>query len=203
MIPNQNWYAPSLTSNREAGLGNWSIKDIIDLAAGRRSHRGTVYGPMAEVVYNSLQYMSDDDVKADGGVPEGAAATRLRAAAHQPGPARRPDGDGGGPQGLRDAVRDVPRQRGQGLSAGRIRRSPATSRSRWRRPSTRSGWCSTAATRRAPRKNPRPHGMPPFSHILNDDEVAAVVTYIRVAWENSGTPVAAAQANDLRKLLPE
>ena len=25
--------------------------------------------------------------------------------------------------------------------------------------------------------------MPPFSHILNDDEVAAVVTYIRVAWE--------------------
>jgi mono/diheme cytochrome c family protein len=52
-------------------------------------------------------------------------------------------------------------------------------------------------------KNPRPHGMPPFSHMLNDDEVAAVVTYIRVAWGNSGTPVTAAQANDLRKLLPE
>ena len=53
------------------------------------------------------------------------------------------------------------------------------------------------------KKNPRPHGMPPFSHILNDDEVAAVVTYIRVAWGNSGTPVTPAQANDLRKLLPE
>jgi mono/diheme cytochrome c family protein len=45
--------------------------------------------------------------------------------------------------------------------------------------------------------------MPPFSHILNDDEVAAVVTYIRVAWENSGTPVLPNQANELRKLLPE
>ena len=45
--------------------------------------------------------------------------------------------------------------------------------------------------------------MPPFSHILNDDEVAAVVTYIRVAWENSGTPVAPTQVNELRKLLPE
>jgi len=33
--------------------------------------------------------------------------------------------------------------------------------------------------------------------------VAAVVTYIRVAWENSGTPVSPAQANELRKLLPE
>jgi mono/diheme cytochrome c family protein len=53
------------------------------------------------------------------------------------------------------------------------------------------------------RKNPRPYGMPPFSHILKDDEVAAVVTYIRVAWNNNGTPVEPAQANALRKLLPE
>jgi mono/diheme cytochrome c family protein len=53
------------------------------------------------------------------------------------------------------------------------------------------------------RKNPRPHGMPPFSHILDDDGVSAVVTYIRVAWDNSGTPVTPAQANELRKLLPE
>ena len=34
-------------------------------------------------------------------------------------------------------------------------------------------------------------------------EDAAVVTYIRVAWENSGTPVLPNQANELRKLLPE
>ena len=45
--------------------------------------------------------------------------------------------------------------------------------------------------------------MPPFSHILNDDEVAAVVTYIRVAWENSGTPVTAASVSELRTLVPE
>ena len=25
------------------------------------------------------------------------------------------------------------------------------------------------------KKNPKPHGMPPFSHILSDDEVSAVV----------------------------
>ena len=64
MIPNQNWYAPSLTSNREAGLGDWSIKDIADLLQVGVSHRGTVYGPMAEVVYNSLQYLTDEDVEA-------------------------------------------------------------------------------------------------------------------------------------------
>ena len=32
LIPLQNWYAPSLTSSRETGLGDWDIKDIVDLA---------------------------------------------------------------------------------------------------------------------------------------------------------------------------
>jgi mono/diheme cytochrome c family protein len=64
MIPNQNWYAPSLTSNQEGGLGNWSVKDIADLLQVGVSHRATVYGPMAEVTYNSLQYLTDEDATA-------------------------------------------------------------------------------------------------------------------------------------------
>ena len=32
--------------------------------------------------------------------------------------------------------------------------------------------------------NPRPYGMPPFRPTLNDDEVAAVVSYIRNSWGN-------------------
>src|SRR6202045_998526 len=64
LIPMQNWYAPSLTSNREGGLGDWSIKDITDLLKTGISARGVVYGPMAEVVYNSLQYLTDDDIRA-------------------------------------------------------------------------------------------------------------------------------------------
>ena len=64
LIPMQNWYAPSLTSNKEAGLGDWSLEDISDLLRTGISPRGAVYGPMAEVVYNSLQYMTDDDTRA-------------------------------------------------------------------------------------------------------------------------------------------
>ena len=26
LIPMQNWYAPSLTSDKEAGLGDWSLE---------------------------------------------------------------------------------------------------------------------------------------------------------------------------------
>jgi mono/diheme cytochrome c family protein len=46
--------------------------------------------------------------------------------------------------------------------------------------------------------NPEPYGMPPFAQNLSDDEVAAVVSYIRQAWGNHGGPVSAQQANQLR-----
>jgi mono/diheme cytochrome c family protein len=46
--------------------------------------------------------------------------------------------------------------------------------------------------------DPRPYGMPPFAQSLSDDEVAAVVTYIRAAWGNRGAPVSSRQANELR-----
>ena len=202
MIPNQNWYAPSLTSNQEAGLGNWSIKDIADLLQVGVSHRGTVYGPMAEVVYNSLQYLTDEDAA--------AMATYLKSL---------PAGDAG-PQVpssarlVQPAVMELGRKvydRQCGMCHGAEGRGfpPAY-------PPLANNQSITMATPVNPirmvlnggyppgtRKNPRPHGMPPFLHILNDDEVAAVVTYIRVAWGNAGTPVTSAQVNELRKLLPE
>jgi mono/diheme cytochrome c family protein len=40
--------------------------------------------------------------------------------------------------------------------------------------------------------------MPPFAQSLSDDEVAAVVTYIRAAWGNHGAAVSARDANELR-----
>ena len=43
-----------------------------------------------------------------------------------------------------------------------------------------------------------PYGMPPFAQSLSDNEVAAVVTYIRTAWGNRGKPVTSREANQLR-----
>lgn len=202
MIPNQNWYAPSLTSNREAGLGNWDIQDIADLLQVGVSHRGTTYGPMAEVVYNSLQYLSDDDVKAmavylkalpqrDSEPPPtsqarlvdpGVMETGRKVYAAQCAVCHGDEGKGHPPA-------FPPLAGNQSITMS----SPVNSI----RMVLNGGYAPGT------KKNPRPHGMPPFSHILSDEEVAAVVTYIRVAWDNSGTPVAPAQANELRKLLPE
>ncbi|MBF9265975.1 c-type cytochrome, partial [Paracidovorax cattleyae] len=37
--------------------------------------------------------------------------------------------------------------------------------------------------------NPRPHGMPPFTQVLGDDDVAAVATFVRNAWGNQAPGV--------------
>src|ERR1700679_144945 len=64
LIPLQNWYAPSLTSNQESGLGSWSVVDIAALLKTGASMRGAVYGPMAAVTHNSRQYLTNSDATA-------------------------------------------------------------------------------------------------------------------------------------------
>ena len=202
MIPNQNWYAPSLTSNREAGLGDWSLKDIGDLLQVGVSHRATVYGPMAEVVYNSLQYMSDEDTA--------AMAVYLKAL-----PKR--DTDALPPSSAR-LVEPAVMESGQKIylkqcavchhseGKGYPPHYPPLAGNQsitMTSPVNSIRMVLNGGYPPGTRKNPRPHGMPPFAHLLKDEEVAAVVTYIRVAWNNTGTPVTTTQVNDLRKLLPE
>ena len=46
--------------------------------------------------------------------------------------------------------------------------------------------------------NPRPYGMPPYSHVMDDYEVAAVVSYVRASWGNGAAPVTASEVNRYR-----
>ncbi|PLP99449.1 alcohol dehydrogenase [Cupriavidus pauculus] len=202
MIPNQNWYAPSLTSNREAGLGNWPLQDIVDLLQVGVSHRATVYGPMAEVVYNSLQYMTDEDVQ--------AMAVYLQAL-----PQRDTEPP---PSSQEHLVQPAVMENGRKIYQQQCVMCHAED-GKGHPPSFPPLAGNQSITMASPvnairmvlnggyapgtKKNPRPHGMPPFSHALDDEQAAAVVTYIRVAWGNTGTPVAPPQVNALRMLLPE
>jgi mono/diheme cytochrome c family protein len=202
MIPNQNWYAPSLTSNAEAGLGEWSLEDIGDLLQAGVSKRATVYGPMAEVTYNSLQYLGDEDVRAmavylkslpprDSSAPVPSSARLVQPSVMETGRRiyEKQCGLCHGSEGKGHPPAYPPLAGNASITMS----SPVNSI----RMVLNGGYPPGTA------KNRRPFGMPPFAHVLNDEEVAAVVTYIRVAWNNTGTPVNAAQANELRKILPE
>jgi len=202
MIPNQNWYAPSLTSNREAGVGNWDLEDIADLIQVGTSKRGAVYGPMAEVVYNSLQYLTDEDAR--------AMAVYLKSLPPReaeplpPSQARLVD-----PSVMESGLRIYARQcaichgdggEGRGTAFPLLAGNQSITMSS---PVNPIRMVLNGGYAPGTKKNPRPYGMPPYSHLLDDEEVAAVVTYIRVAWGNTGTPVTPQQVNDLRKLVPE
>jgi mono/diheme cytochrome c family protein len=199
LIPMQNWYAPSLTSNQEAGLGNWDIKDIMDLLQTGVSQRGTVYGPMAEVTYNSLQHMSDEDIRAmavylktlpsDQPTAPAAGNAPLRADVNQMfAEGRRVYADKcatcHGEQGRGKLPHYPPLANNQSITM--------TSAVNPVRMVLNGGYPPGT------RKNPMPYGMPPFAHELSDAQIAAVVTYIRNAWGNRAGAVGTRDVNALR-----
>jgi mono/diheme cytochrome c family protein len=198
LIPMQNWYAPSLTSNKEAGLGDWTIQEITDYLRTGVSSRGAVYGPMAEVVYNSLQYLNDDDIRAMAVYLKGLAQGTPPEKPAPPLPSAesslllslgkriydRECASCHGAVGLGMPPHYPPLAGNQSIQM--------VSAVNAIRMVLNGGYPPGTAG------NPMPYGMPPFAQRLSDDEVAAVVTYIRTSWGNRGEPVSARQANELR-----
>ncbi len=198
LIPMQNWYAPSLTSNKEAGLGDWSIEEITDLLRNGVSTRGAVYGPMSEVVYNSTQYLNAADIKAMAvylkslgqGSPVEASTSEV------------PSAESSLLLSLGKTVYDAQcaschGKEGKGFAPDYppLAGNPSISMTSAVNPIRmvlNGGFPPGTAG------NPMPYGMPPFAHALSDDEVAAVVTYIRTTWGNRGSAVSARDANALR-----
>jgi len=48
--------------------------------------------------------------------------------------------------------------------------------------------------------NPRPYGMPPFGQDLSDEEIAAVVSYVRQSWANHAPAVSPAEIASARAI---
>ena len=46
--------------------------------------------------------------------------------------------------------------------------------------------------------NPRPYGMPPFVLVLNDNDIAALLTHLRSAWGNQASAVTPLEVNRIR-----
>jgi mono/diheme cytochrome c family protein len=157
-----------------------------------------VYGPMAEVTFDSLQYLNDADVRAMAvylkslaqGTPPAAESSNLPRAegslllafgktVYDTHCALCHAGDGRGmPPDYPPLAENPSIQMESAVNPVRM---------------VLNGGFPPATA-----ENPMPYGMPPFAQTLSDDEVAAVVTYIRAAWGNRGTAVSSRQANELR-----
>ena len=188
LIPVQNWYAPSLTAADEASVSEWDVRDVVALLRDGISARGMVMGPMSEVVLNSTQHLTSDDLAAIAqflqALPPAPVAPRLASDAK----AARREAEARGARLYGERCAGCHGERGEGVP----RAYPALAGSR---PVTMSSSAnlvhivleggfppSTAG-------NPRPFGMPPFATLLSNDDVSDLLSHIRGAWGNRAAPV--------------
>ena len=196
LIPISNWYAPALTPEAATGLGDWQVADLATLLKTGVSARRAVYGPMAEVVAQSLQHMDDADVT--------AMAVYLKSLPqHDPAPA---SASAGGPDAERRLVQGgklYEKHCVECHGADGAGKQPAYPRLAGNhallassvnpiRMVLNGGFPPSTAG------NPRPYGMPPYGPIMNDEEVAAVVTFVRASWGNAGAAVGPGEVSRYR-----
>jgi mono/diheme cytochrome c family protein len=191
LIPMQNWYAPSLASRAEAGVADWSGKEVATLFRTGLTSHGATLGPMAEVVFRSTQYLSEADLAAMSeflrSLPQAplhrAAEVRLAQGVRTRGESiyrdrcaacHGPNGEGGADA---NGIAYVP-------LAGN-RKVLLESSANLVHIIISGGFPPTTAG------DPRPYGMPPFGESLKDEEIAALASYVRNAWGNAAPEVSA------------
>jgi mono/diheme cytochrome c family protein len=196
----QDWYAPSLMDASQAGVMHWPQADVVALLKTGVAPNASVAGPMAEVVSKSTQYWTDADLQ--------AAAAYLQSL-----PEVKPFNQGKpsqspllprGEQLFAQHCATCHGADGQGLQVSGNVALPALAGNRAvTMPSTANLVRIVLAGGYAPSTagNPRPFGMPPFVHVLNDDDIAAVTSYVRFSWGNKAEPVSAADVVRHRKGL--
>ena len=196
----QGWFAPDFTNDPRRGLGGWSEDEIVAYLKTGHNSTSAATGLMAEMVDRSASHMAEADLKAIAVYLKEApgTATETPVALEKPDEKTMKTGaaiyadecagchasNGKGTAGLFPSLNGSPA----------VQQTDATSLLRVVLRGARSVATDGAPTGAA---------MPQFAWVLNDDEVAAVLTYIRNVWGNSAPPVSAAEVGRARQALAE
>lgn len=193
----QGWFAPDITNAARHGLGAWSIDEIVAYLKTGHNQTAAAAGPMADEVAKSSSKMTDADLR--------AVAVYLK---DQPGSDKKPPeplaaSDSSVKAGAAiyaDECSACHTPRGAGVpglipslaGSASVQSTDATSLIRVVLAGTRSVATDGAPTGPA---------MPGFGWLLDDREVADLLTYIRNSWGNAADAVTGDQVNDRRQAL--
>jgi mono/diheme cytochrome c family protein len=209
LMPMHDWYAPSLMAKSEAGVAHWPQKDVVALLKTGIAPNASMLGPMAEVVAGSTQFWTDADLQSTAAylqsLPQSSAQSDAKnaiksttSASSKPQPVL----FNRGAELFTQHCATCHGEQGQGMKVEGNVALPAlagnravtmTNSTNLVRIILAGGYAPSTAG------NPRPFGMPPFVHVLNDTDIAAVTTYIRNAWGNQADPLTAADVVQLRQ----
>ena len=189
----EHWYATSLTNDARDGLGDWSVEDIARYLKSGQNAKAAATGPMAEVIENSTQYLSDADLR--------AIATYLKSV----------------PGGSEDKAPESDQQRiarGRGLyvdqcagchmedGTGQTNAFPPLKGNavvQAKDPATVLQMIVDGARIAATTANPTGLAMPAFGWKLSDRDIADLASYLRGAWGNRAAPVSASDVKHTRE----
>lgn len=198
------WIAPSLRNESGGGLAEWSEADIEEFLRTGRNHRSASFGAMNDVIVDSTQFMSDADRK--------SIAQYLKSL-----PARRTDAK---PYAYDPAISkvlytgDVPQVPGAQIyldrcagchrsnGGGNGKAFPALAGNavlQTANPTSAIHIVLSGGAMPATRTAPSTQTMAPYADVLNDQQVADVVSFIQTSWGNSGGKATAANVAKVRK----
>lgn len=180
------WFAINLTQSKKGGLGGWSVDDIRRYLKTGHNRWGGTFGPMNEVIANSLQYLTDEDAK--------AMATYIKSlpAAPDSPPMELTDAEREAAEALYDKhCEECHASSGRG---GFMKAPPVAGSAivQGRDPSSLINIILYGAR---PAKELNPPGawenMRAFAERMTDEEIAAVANYVRSSWNNQGSKITA------------
>ena len=196
LMPMRDWYAPSLVDPAEAGVAHLPRQDVVALLKTGIAPNASMLGPMAEVVAGSTQFWTDADLQATAAylqsLPQIEVKNSIKTTTSDKS---KPVLFDKGAELFTQHCATCHGEQGQGMRVEGNVALPALAGNRAiTLPNTTNLVRILLAGGYAPSTagNPRPFGMPPFVHVLNDDDIAAVTTYIRHAWGNQAASVTAA-----------
>ena len=200
----QGWFAPDLTNDPRRGLGSWSVDEIATYLKTGHNKTTAATGLMAETISRSTSRMSDADLRAiavylkdQPGDPANTGQNQQTAS-----PAPNSSVIKIGQQIYADECSACHKADGKGTT-GLFPTLAGASVVQQTDPTSLLHVVLRGALSVATPKAPTAAGMPAFSWVLNDDQIAAVVTYIRNNWGNSAPAVTASDVSKTRSALAE
>ena len=199
--PLQGWFAPNITNDQRVGLGGWSVDEIASYLKTGHTRTSAATGPMSETLNLSTSQMTDSDLHAIA-----VYLKDLPGAQPSPPPPPPPAPDQSvmnqGAQIYADECAGCHKSNGEGTAnlfpalngSATVQQIDPTSLLRVVLRGARSVATAPAPTEPA---------MPPLAWVLNDDQVAAVLTYIRNSWGNAAPAVSAGDAGRARAAFAE
>ena len=193
----QGWHAPDITNDKQLGLGAWSIDDIAQYLKTGHNKVAAASGPMGEEVERSSSKVSDNDLKAIAVYlkDQSSSENTQPQAVNATGPVMR-----AGQAIYRDQCSACHKLDGSGVAdmfpalktAASVRASDPLSLIH-----VVMNGAKTASTQQAP-TGP---GMPSYAWQLSDEQIAAVLTYVRNAWGNAAPSVSEDEVKSARTSL--